>query len=316
MSKKTAQILVIGIDIAKDYCDVCFIDDAETSIHEGRYGVDKYKALVKKIAKAKPRIVIMEATGGYERDIAELLLAAALPFRVVNPFRARQFANSIGLLGKNDSIDAQMLALYGLRNKVEPVEIPNEKTMELRALLDRRRQLIEFRTAEKNRQPRASHKITSKSVKNVLALLDEEVATIDRALDGVIKDDDDFSHKENILTSVPGVGAQTARTLLGSMPELGKINREEAAALAGLAPFARDSGKQRGKRRIRGGRFQVRCALYMAAMSAIKHNTYIRKFYQHLTATGKSKKLALTACMRKLLLLLNALLKKDILFVQ
>jgi len=316
MSKKLEPTVAIGIDVAKEYCDVCFLDEAEASSHQGRYLEDKYKALVKKVVKAQPRIVILEATGGYEREIAGLLVASGIPFRIVNPLRARQFANSIGLLGKNDAIDARMLALYALRNKLAPGSIPNEKTQELRALLDRRRQLLDLRTAEKNRVHRTRHKAAAKSIEKRLDVLDDEIASIDQLLDEVIKDDDDFRHKEEILTSVPGVGEQTARSLLGSMPELGKINREEAAALAGLAPFARDSGKQGGKRTIRGGRFHVRRCLYMAAISATKHNPRFKEMYQRLVSAGKAKKLALTACMRKLLLLLNTLLKKNELFAQ
>jgi len=316
MSKKPAPTIAIGIDVSKERCDVCFLDETENSNHQGCYSEDKYKALVKKIAKAKPRIVILEATGGYERLIAGLLVASSIPFRIVNPLRTRQFANSIGLLGKNDAIDARMLALYALRNKLDPVAVPNEKTMELRALLERRRQLLDLRTAEKNRVHRTDHKAAVKSVKKMLSILNDEIASIDSLLSEVVKDDDEFRHKEEILTSVTGVGGQTARSLLGSMPELGKINRGEAAALAGLAPFARDSGKQRGKRSIRGGRFHVRRSLYMAAISATKHNPRFRQMYQNLLAAGKAKKLALTACMRKLLLLLNALLKKNELFAQ
>jgi Transposase and inactivated derivatives len=314
MSKKPAPTITIGIDVAKDSCDACFLDGSERINHQGHYPEEKYKALAKKIEKAQPRIVILEATGGYERAIAGLLVAADIPFRIVSPSRARQFANSIGLLGKNDAIDARMLALYALRNNIEPAAAPDEKTQELRALLDRRRQLVDTRTAEKNRRLRANHKAAAKSIEKVIALLDAEIVAIDRLLDEMVKDDDEFRHKEDILTSVPGVGKQTARTLLGSMPELGQVNRAQAAALAGLAPFARDSGKQHGKRIIRAGRFYVRRALYMAAVSAIQFNPRFKEMYKRLVALGKAKKLALTACMRKLLLLLNALLKKDELF--
>lgn len=316
MFKKAVPTAAIGIDVAKGHCDVCFLDEAECSSHQGHYPEEKYNALVKKIVRAKPRIVVLEATGGYERELAGLLVAVGAPLRIVSPLRARQFANSIGLLGKNDAIDARMLALYALRNKLEPGAVANEKTQELRALLDRRRQLLDFRTAEKNRIHRTGHKAAAKSVKKMLTILDDEIAAIDQLLDAAIKDDDEFRHKEELLTSVPGVGDQTARTLLGSMPELGQINRAEAAALAGLAPFARDSGKQRGKRVIRGGRFHVRRCLYMAAVSASKHNPRFKQLYRRLVDAGKPKKLALTACMRKLLLLLNALLKKNELFAQ
>lgn len=316
MSKKTAPTIAIGIDVSKEFCDVCFLDEKEAINHQGQYSTEKYKSLVKKITKAEPRIVILEATGGYERALAALLLASEIPFRVVNPLRTRQFALSIGLLGKTDTIDARMLALYALRNRIEPATIPNGKTQEIRALLERRRQLITLRTAEKNRQSRTDSKIAAKSVQAHLSFLAKEIAAIDRALDEIVKDDEEFRRKEEILTSVPGVGEQTARSLIGSMPELGKINRAEAAALAGLAPFAHDSGKFKGRRMIRGGRSHVRRSLYMAAVSAVQHNPRFKEIYRRMVTAGKAKKLALTACMRKLLLLLNALLKKNQIFAQ
>ncbi len=310
-SKKTSAI---GIDVSKDKSDVCFLDGKENANHQGQYTEEKYKALVKKIARAKPRIVILEATGGYERGLAALLLAAEVPYRVVNPLRTRQFAQAIGQLGKTDAIDARVLALYALRNNVEPMAVPDGKTQEIRALLDRRRQLVSLRASEKTRQHLEANRTAAKSIKAHLSFLSKEIEALDRALDELVKDDDEFRRKEEILTSVPGVGEQTARSLLGSMPELGKLNRGEAASLAGLAPFAHDSGKLRGKRMIRGGRSQVRVSLYMAAVSATRYNPHIKAIYQRLVSAGKAKKLALTACMRKLLLLLNALLKKGEVF--
>lgn len=315
MSKKNAPTVSVGIDIAKEFADVCFLDEQERENHTGHYPAEKYKALVKKISKAKPKIVVLEATGGYEFELAGMLTAEEIPFRIVNPLRTRQFANSIGLLGKNDRIDARMLAIFALRNKIEPLAGPDKQTLELRALLERRRQLVEHRAAEKKRKLRPMHKLAAESVQKVITVLDKEIDAIDKALSIAIDNDDDFKRKEEILTSVPGVGEQTARTLLASMPELGKLNREQAASLAGLAPFARDSGKQRGKRSIRGGRFYVRKALYMAAVSASRFNPKIKEVYLRLRNTGKPSMVALTACMRKLLLLLNALLKKNTLFV-
>jgi transposase len=314
MLKKTVQTAAIGIDISKGHCDVCFLDEKEESNHQGQYPEEKYKALVKRIAKAKPRIVILEATGGYERPLAALLLASEVPHRVVNPLRARRFAQAIGLLAKTDSVDARMLALYALRNKLEPAAVPSGKTQEVRALLERRRQLVLLRASEKTRQHLESNKTASKSITSHLSFLTKEIDALDKALDEYVDGDDEFRHKAEILTSVPGVGEQTARALIGGMPELGSISRGEAAALAGLAPFAHDSGKLRGRRMIRGGRAHVRQSLYMAAVSAVRHNPQIRTIYERLVRGGKAKKLALTACMRKLLLLLNALLKKDELF--
>ena len=316
MSKKTAPTTAIGIDVAKEHFDVCFLDEKENTNHQGRYDTEKCKALVKKIAKAKPRIVILEATGGYERGIAAMLLASEVPFRIVNPLRTRQFAQAIGLLGKTDSIDARMLGLYALRNKIEPAAVPNGKTVEIRALLERRRQLVALRASEKTRQHLEANKTAAKSIKSLLSFLSKEIESLDSVLDELVKGDDEFRHKEEILTSVPGVGEQTARSLIGSMPELGKLNRGEAASLAGLAPFAHDSGKMRGRRMIRGGREHVRQSLYMAVISAVRYNPRFKELYGRLISSGKAKKLALTACMRKLILLLNALLKKDEIFAQ
>ncbi len=314
MSKKPSPVVSVGIDVSQDHSDACFLDGDENVVHQGCYTVDKYIALAKKIAKAKPRIALMEASGSYERELAAVLMAAGVPLRIINPSRTRQFANAIGELSKTDAVDARMLALYALRNKVEPGAIPDERTVEIKALLNRRRQLIQLRTAEMNRLLGTRHKAMRKSIEEMLSALEEHIASVDAMLDEAIDKDDDFRSKEKLLTSVPGVGEQTARALLGEMPELGKLNRREAASLAGLAPFARDSGKQRGKRSIRGGRFWVRNSLYMATLTAVRCNEPIRQIYQRLLANGKAKKVALTACMRKLLLLLNALLKKNEVF--
>lgn len=316
MSKESLPAVTIGIDVSQQHCDVCFLDETEKVIHHGHYLLDKYEAMVKKIVKAKPRLVVLEATGGYEREVTVLLIAAEVPHRLVNPLRARQFAGAIGQLGKNDTIDAHMLALYALRNKIEPAAVPDEKTLVLREYLDRRRQLTKSLVAEKNRLRRTKSKDIVKSLDTVVAVLKSEIAVIDRKITDNIEDDDEFRQKEKILTSVPGVGDQTARTLLGAMPELGTMNRTQAAALAGVAPFPRDSGKHHGKRSIRGGRTWVRGALYMATLTAVRFNRQLKQTYERLLAAGKAKKVALTACMRKLVLLLNALLKKNQIFIQ
>lgn len=316
MSKQSLPVITIGIDVSQEFSDVCFLDVEENPVFQGSFPLDKYKALVKRIAKAKPRVVVMEATGGYERKLAALFAVAGIPYRILNPLRTRQFAGSIGQLSKTDAIDARVLALYALRNKIEPGEIPEAKTLELKAFLERRRQLVNLRTAEKNRLHRAEYKATITSLKKTLSFLDEQIEVIDRMLDDVIDDDDEFKHKEDILTSVPGVGEQTARALIGEMPELGKINRGEAASLAGLAPFVCNSGKYQGYRSIRGGRLAIRSALYMATLSAIRWNSQIKAIYDRLVTAGKKKKVAITACMRKLLLILNALLKNDVFYVK
>jgi transposase len=311
---KQTRIAVVGLDIAKEKVDACFLDEQENVLEQQVYPKEKYRALVKNLKKAKPGLVVMEATGGYEKELAVLFLKAGVPYRILNPARTRHFAAAIGLHGKTDPVDARMLALYALRNRLEPGRLPTESERQLRELLDRRRQLVEMRTAEKNREGRSTHPGACKSVKEVLTLLEAQIADVDRQLDAEISGDDEFRGKEDILTSVPGVGKQTARVLLSSLPELGELDRREVASLAGLAPYARDSGRHRGVRHIFGGRKVVRCALYMAAISAIRYNPCIRALHERLTRGGKKFKVSITACMRKLLVILNALLKNKVSF--
>lgn len=307
-------VTVVGIDVSKDNCAVCIVDGTEKVLKQYTRKADKYPDLVKDLKKLEPRIVILEATGGYEKALTRKLAKAEIPFRAVDPKRARDFASSVGFLSKTDKEDAKLLALYGLRNNIEPKALSSEKELVIREYMDRRRQLVSMRSDELRRQHQLHNRKMQKSIKSVVKMLDAQLKEIDSVIDEEIDGDDDLSRKEEIITSVDGVGEQTAKTIISSMPELGNIGRRQVAALAGLAPYACDSGRFRGQRRIRGGRGVVRKVLYMAALSAIRHNAAIKRFYGRLVESGKKPKVAIVACMRKLLLILNALLKNNELY--
>ena len=296
---------IIGIDIAKHKADFYDLQQQKHQTLEAKH----YAAWVEQIAKEKPDLVVMEATGGYERVLAGLLAAAGIPLAVVNPRQVRDFAKATNQLAKTDAIDARVIALFAEAAKIEAKSLVNEATQALRDLMERRRQLVAMRVAESNREAQATHPRVKKDITFMLRTLDKQLAKLDDDLDRDIHNSPVWREAEDLLSSVPGVGAITARTLLSEMPELGTLNRQEVGSLAGLAPFNRDSGQYRGQRRIRGGRGNVRRALYMACVSAIRFNPLIKAFYERLRRSGKSAKVSLTACMRKLLVLLNSLLK-------
>jgi len=253
----------------------------------------------------------MEATGGYEKPIIAELLEAQLPAVVVNPRQVRDFARGMGQLAKTDSIDADVLAKFA--QLVQPALRPH-KTVEmtdLAELVHRRRQLNNLRTQESNRLAMAHHQKVRKSVQQVIKVLDHQIAQIDELISEHIKSDDNFSQKDKILRSTPGIGPQTSAMLLSQMPELGELNRQEIASLAGLAPYDRSSGKWIGKGHIWGGRSEVRSVLYMAALTARRCNPVIRRFADRLESEGKAFKVVITACMRKLLIILNTMLRNQ-----
>ena len=250
----------------------------------------------------------MEATGGRQLPVAAALATAGLAVAVVNPRQVRDFARAIGQLAKTDALDAQLLARFAEVVQPTPRPLPDAQAQELSALLARRRQLVGMRTAERNRLDTALPAVRPR-IQAHIAWLDDELAALDHDLRDAVQASPLWRERENLLRSVPGVGPTTALTLLAEVPELGHLDRKAIAALVGVAPLACESGTLRGRRVVWGGRARVRAALYMAALVATRHNPTIRAFYQRLCAAGKPKKVALTACMHKLLLILNAILR-------
>ena len=296
---------VVGIDVAKAHLDVAELPSTEQwGCSNDEAGI---AALVERVRSASPVRVVLEATGGYELPVAAALAAAGLPVSVVNPRQVRDFARSTGQLAKTDALDALVLARFAQAVQPAVRTLPDEQTRALGALVARRRQVIEMLTAEKNRRQLASPPVHV-DIRAHIAWLEGNLKRLDADLEQAVHDSPVWRVKDDLLRGVPGVGPATAFTLLAELPELGTLNRKQIAALAGLAPFNRDSGTLRGRRTIWGGRASVRSMLYMAAVSAARCNPLIRAFYQRLCSAGKAKKVALTACMHKLLIILNAIL--------
>jgi transposase len=305
--------IFVGIDVSKSSLDVAITSQKEIkSFSNNESGIGQ---IVTYLKKHNPVLTVMEATGKLEKLLAASLVKADLPVVVVNPRQVRDFARAKGILAKTDSLDARILAEFGKEIRPEIRLFPDKQTAQIKAILVRRQQLIEMITMENNRLGKADI-VVQPSIQHLLNWLKQELKDIDQDLDNKIEQSPLWREKDNLLKSVPGVGQVLSITLLGVMPELGTLNRKEIAALAGVAPFNRDSGKYRGKRTIRGGRSQVRAALYMAALVATRFNPVIKAYYQHLLVLGKLKKIALVACMRKLLTILNAILRDHRAWVQ
>lgn len=306
-----AQVVYAGVDVSKDRLDVCLRrDDAERHndaffVAHDDSGID---ALVSRLVEERPMLVLLEATGGFERTVVAALAAAGLAVVVVNPRQVRDFARATGRLAKTDGLDATVLARFAEAIRPDPKPLPDEEILTLQGILARRRQLLGMLTAEKNRLLLATKPVARRIAAHV-KWLEKELERANRDLDEAIKDSPALSENEALLRSVPGVGPVLARTLLAEVPELGTLTHKRLAALVGVAPLNRDSGTFRGRRGIWGGRADVRAALYMGALVAARRNPAIRKFYERLLAAGKPKKVALVACMRKLLAILNAVLK-------
>ncbi|MCH7978181.1 MAG: IS110 family transposase [Acidobacteria bacterium] len=303
---KTATPCYIGIDVAKAHLDIAVHPSGEVwQVAHDTQGVTN---LVAQLAELAPTLVVLEATGGLEMSLVGDLACAQLPVVVVNPRQVRDFAKALGKLAKTDTLDAQVLAHFGEATKPALRPLPDAQAQELQALLARRRQVVEMLVAEKNRRRQAVPAVQERIARHV-EVLEEELAGLDDDLARVLRQSPVWRERENLLRSAPGVGPVLTVTLLADLPELGSLNRREIAALVGVAPFNRDSGTLRGKRTVWGGRSQVRATLYMATLVASRFNPVIRAFYQRLCEAGKPKKVALTACMRKLLTILNAMLK-------
>jgi transposase len=259
---------------------------------------------------------VLEPSGGFERLAIAELLQAGHGVALVNPRQVRDFAKGIGILAKTDAIDSRVLVRFGEVVKPRCLTLPDGPQAELQQLVERRRQLIDLRTAESNRLQQAPAKATQKSIRVVLSTLEKQVFSIEKQIQEIVRKHDDWQHKVDVMTSTPGIGQVTATTLLADLPELGQLNRQQISALVGIAPFCDDSGESVGTRSIRGGRQDVRNTLYMAALSAMRCNEQIKAFAQRLrksndTRSGKPAKVIITACMRKLLVILNTMLKND-----
>lgn len=304
-----------GVDVSKDRLDARLVRRGEAEKHqEDAFGVPHddagIDALVSRLVEERPALVILEATGGLERAAVAALAAAGLAVAVVNPRQARDFARATGRLAKTDRIDAEVLACFAEAVRPAPEPLPDEETHALQGTLARRRQLVGMLTAEKNRlHSSATTKPVARRIAAHVRWLEKELERTDRDLDATIKGSPALRENEALLRSVPGVGPVLARTLLAELPELGTLTHKRLAALVGVAPLNRDSGTLRGRRAVWGGRADVRAALYMGALVAARRNPVLREFYERLLATGKPKKVALVACMRKLLVILNAVLK-------
>lgn len=298
----------VGIDVSKHQWDIAF-RGGKSEQWSVKAEVSELAKLTQTLKEAAPTLVVLEATGGLEQQLVSALALAHLPVVVINPRQVRDFAKAIGRLAKTDSIDAQVLAHFGQALRPEPRALPDAETQALEALVSRRRQLIEIRVSEASRLNSCSDSKVCKSLKSHIEWLEKQIHDIDDDLTRMIQSSPLWRERDNLYRSVPGVGETVSRTLLTCLPELGSLTGKQIAALAGVAPFNCDSGTMRGKRHIWGGRAAVRSVLYMSALNASRFNPTISNFYKRLLQKGKAAKVALTACMRKLLTILNAMAK-------
>ena len=297
----------VGADIAKDQVDVHIRPtDERVQFSRDEAGLAE---LVARLQPLGPRLVVLEATGGYEIPVAAALASAGVPVAVVNPRQIRDFARATGQLAKTDALDARIMALFAEVVQPTPRPLPTAAAQALGDLVARRRQLIEMLGAERNRHQQARDPHLQRRIATHVRWLTKALAELDTDLADTIRSSPIWRERDNLLQSVPGIGDVTAYTLLADLPELGRLDRRKIAALVGVAPMNRDSGHWRGRRTIAGGRPAVRSVLYMATLTAVRFNPALAHFYQRLTAAGRPKKVALTAAMRKLLTILNAMLR-------
>jgi len=300
--------LFIGIDVAKSRLDIA-TTGSESLAWTTRNNAPSIAELTETIAKLGPTLIVLEATGGMERSVTIALSEAHLPVVVLNPRHVKEFARATGRLAKTDRIDAALLAEFAqkIRPEVRPLPEPDQRHLD--DLVARRRQVVDMITAERNRRHQARTPLIKREIDRHIAYLQRELEALDTELHHQIQSSPLWSAKDRLLRSVPGVGKVLARTLLSSLPELGSLERRKISALVGVAPFNRDSGQLRGRRSVWGGRANIRSVLYMATLSATQHNPNIRAFYNQLVQRGKLPKVALVACMRKLITILNSMLR-------
>ena len=296
----------VGIDVAKDRLDVAVL--GEKTISEATNSKRGISALVKRMCQLDPKLIVVEATGGYEEALVLSLFEAGMPVALVSPQRVRQYAKARGLLAKTDKLDAQNLAEYGKNIQPRLFVAKSEEGRRLCAIIGRRRQLADMQKAEKNRLRAHSGAIRS-SLEKVIACLAAELKQMDQEIQALLRAHTDLHTQEKLLRTAKSIGAVTAATLLADLPELGQLDRQEIAALVGVAPMNSDTGKKRGLRKTKGGRQGVRRTLYMATLTGIRYNPVLKPHYDQLRKRGKEKKVAITACMRKMLTILNAMLR-------
>jgi len=294
----------VGIDVAKDHLDFADSAGREGKVRNDPEGIEE---LLKELSEPRPALVVLEASGGYESSVAAALAAAGYATAVVNPRQVRSFARATGQSAKTDAIDARLLALFGERIRPEPRLLADAGHEQLKALVARRRQLIEMLTAETNRLAQVASGPVHKGIRRHVRWLEAQIQRIDDDLDRFVRQSPIWRAKDDLLQGVPGIGPVTSRTMLAELPELGRLTHKQIAALVGVAPFNRDSGQLRGRRVVWGGRASIRSSLYMATLVATRRNPAIRAFYLRLRSHGKPTKLVLTACMRKMLVILNAI---------
>jgi transposase len=299
---------VIGADVSKTRLDIHGLGEL-ASVANDRYGI---RRLIGRLRRSRPQLIVVEATGGYERSLVHGLLDAGLPVVRVNPLRVRRFAQSRGILAKTDRIDARVLADFGRLNadQLRPMQPISDNARMLQELIARRRQLVEQSVANKNQREHVTLGSVRQSIDRTIKHLCKEIMLVEQQIQEIIDSDEKLSGRQRKLQSVPGIGARVSRVLVSELPELGELDRRKIAALVGVAPFNDESGGYNGPRHIRGGRATVRSALYMATLVATRHDPVIRDYYNHLKANGKPKKVALVACMRKRLNYLTAILSK------
>lgn len=300
----------VGIDVAKDKLDLARSDTGELlRFVNDASGIDR---IVELLVARQPKRIVIESTGGLERPLLAALLDAGLPVALVNPSRVRHFAIGIGILAKTDPLDATVLMRFAERADVRLTQKRSANQAELDALITCRRQLCAARTAQSNARLTTDSKAARLSIDAVLKTLDKQIALLDQQIRKRIDADDDFRHLDRQIRSVPGAGPILSATFIAELGELGTVDRQQISALVGVAPFNHDSGKFKGKRAVRGGRSQVRNVLYMATLAAMRHNPLIRRFADRLRKTGKAAKVVIVACMRKLLTLINAMIRDNL----
>jgi transposase len=297
----------VGIDIAKNELVVHVLPTNQTlTVPNAQQGIKELVTLFKEI---QPKQIVLEATGGLERELLTNLVAGGFVATTINPRQARDLAKGLGELAKTDAVDARMLARFAQLQCLPPRPVPSRETQEMNDLVTRKQQLITMRTMEKNRLQQTKQKTIQMSIKKMIETLDKQIDDIDAQIAKRIDDNPDWNEKDKILQSVPGVGPKTSQVLISALPELGSLNRQEIAALVGVAPFCCDSGTKSGTRRIKGGRADVRAALYMATFNAIQRDNTFKDFFEGLIARGKKYKVAIVAAMRKMISILNVMLK-------